>query len=258
MSLLRKNRRKIHGLIADTLKADASGDGHGQPETIARHLARAGMSAEALPYWLDAARKARSQSASHEAIGHLRSGLALLSDLPEDEWRKTVELDFQAMLAPLFLLTVGWASLDGAAAFERSLALCEEINDQAHLPYVLAGLSNAIRWHGKTDEAKRLVDRLFNLAKTTGEPDHLLLAHAMHGQNLMFEGRMRDALGHYEEALKYHRPSEHRDLSLICGFDPAVLAMSLAAYMKWHLGYPDQASALARQAIKMAEALLSA
>ena len=253
MSLLRENRRAIHELIANALKDHVANDGHEEPETIARHFSRAGRSEAALPYWLDAARNARSQSAHQEAIGHLRSGLALLEDLPESSERNATELDFQAILAPLILMTAGWASADGAAAFERARVLCEEIKDDPHFPYVLAGLSNAIRWHGKTAEAKRLVDQLFDLARTTEKADHLLLAHTMHGQNLMFEGRMQDALTHYEEALTIHDPSEHRDLSQFCGFDPAMLAISLASYMKWHLGYPDQASAMALESMKMAD-----
>jgi class 3 adenylate cyclase len=94
-SVLRAERRRAHGAVADALLTPA-GDAP-PPEVVAYHLGAAGRSVEAVEMWRDAARAARQHSRFREAAGHEREILELLPSLPAD-LRDAVELGSRSRL----------------------------------------------------------------------------------------------------------------------------------------------------------------
>ena len=60
----------------------------------------AGLTEEAVDYWLKAGERSRERSAMSEAIGHLTKGLALLNTLEESRARDVRELRFLTTMAP--------------------------------------------------------------------------------------------------------------------------------------------------------------
>jgi hypothetical protein len=79
-SLLKSVRHAHHRRIANTLSADFPDVVSAHPELLAHHFTAAGLSDQAIPYWLSAARLALQRYANHEAIGHA------------DPWPRTSEL----------------------------------------------------------------------------------------------------------------------------------------------------------------------
>lgn len=76
-SLLARDRRRLHGVIAEVLQAQFAPLSQAQPELLAWHHEQAGAHAAAVASWQQAARRATARSAHHEAQGHLRRAEAL-------------------------------------------------------------------------------------------------------------------------------------------------------------------------------------
>jgi tetratricopeptide (TPR) repeat protein len=89
-SMLRRDRRRLHGLLADRMADAASGPGV-RAEVLAVHYGLAGRPAEAMAQWERAARRAARHSLYVEAAAHLTEALACLPELPDDESRDVGE-----------------------------------------------------------------------------------------------------------------------------------------------------------------------
>src|SRR5262249_12434920 len=125
-SLLRKTRQEYHGKIAETLLAQFPETVEHRPELVAHHFTGAGDAAQAVKYWLIAGQAALGRAANHEAIAHLKRGLALVGQLPEPD-RLTQELELQAAIAPALTATQGWASPELDRAYRRAQELLDLI-----------------------------------------------------------------------------------------------------------------------------------
>ena len=73
-SLLKSKRMQVHAQIAEVWKNNFTEQVTNAPEIVAYHYSRANMPAEAMDYWLRAAKRAASRSAYREALAHLDSG----------------------------------------------------------------------------------------------------------------------------------------------------------------------------------------
>src|SRR6266849_2851769 len=77
-SLLKSTRQQYHQRIAEVLEAQFPETIVTQPELLADHYTEAGLIEQAVGYWHKAGQRAASERSAHvEAIGHLRTGLAL-------------------------------------------------------------------------------------------------------------------------------------------------------------------------------------
>src|SRR3989441_4825602 len=83
-SLLKSTRQQYHQRIAHVLEAQFPETAEAQPELVAHHCTEAGLIEQAVGYWQKAGQSAVHRSAHREAIAHLRQGLEVLQDLPEN------------------------------------------------------------------------------------------------------------------------------------------------------------------------------
>src|SRR4029453_17074162 len=123
-SLLKSTRQRYHQHIAQVLEEQFPEICETQPELVAHHYTEAGLSAQAIPYWLRAGQRAIQRSANVEAIAHLRQGIALLTTLPDTPARVQAELTFQTTLGPALMVTRGYAAPEVAATYHRARTLC--------------------------------------------------------------------------------------------------------------------------------------
>jgi len=94
-SLLRRNRQQYHGQIAQLIEQRFPDQVESEPEILAFHYTGAGRTAEAITYWRRAGKLAIDHYANAEAVAHLKTGLGLLKDLPDDAERTTLELEMR-------------------------------------------------------------------------------------------------------------------------------------------------------------------
>ncbi|OYU93333.1 MAG: hypothetical protein CFE45_20970 [Burkholderiales bacterium PBB5] len=215
-SLLARDRRRLHGVIASVLQAQFAPLCEAQPELLAWHQEQAGDTAAALAAWELAARRATARSAHHEAQGHLHRALALLADS---------------------------GAAEGAPATGAPARLATELRLQLLLAGRAAELADAlVAGLGPSPEPLAWLQAHWaqaNLLFHTGQvPQALALAdHCLAG----WAERAARAGGAPARGLLLQHP--------------AVMCHSYAAWALWALGQADAALARARQAVALAEQL---
>src|SRR4029077_11746425 len=109
-SLVKAKRTQFHRRIAEVLEAQFPQTVETQPEVLAHHFAAAGLTEQAVGYWLRAGLRSKERSADVEAIGHLTKGLALLGTLEATPERDVLELRFVTTLGPSYIAVRGYAA----------------------------------------------------------------------------------------------------------------------------------------------------
>ena len=94
-SLLVRRRHEYHEAIAKALERDSGDSADIPPELIAQHYTAAEKTEAAVPWWLQAGKRALERSASVEAVEHLQQGVTLAEGLPngQDKIRLQMELN---------------------------------------------------------------------------------------------------------------------------------------------------------------------
>jgi tetratricopeptide (TPR) repeat protein len=118
------------------------------------------------------------------------------------------------------------------------------------------GLWQSANGSGRILECLRLSDRLLQL--TTRETDDGLRLQAHHSawSTCLFAGDPAAARGHCETGRRLYDPERHRSHRLLYGgHDPGACACYIGAQAHWLLGYADEALALGREALALAERL---
>jgi predicted ATPase len=253
-SLLRSTRQQYHQQIAQVLADQFPESAETEPEVLAHHLTLAGLVEEAVTYWLRAGRRAVDGSAYVEAIRHLRRGLELLRGLPDTLERAQQELPLQATLGLPLLMTRGYAADEVEQAFARARALCDQIGETPQMYPVLWGLWAFYVVRTNFQASTDVGDQLLFLGTRQADAGLLLEAHAAHGLNYFWQGDLATARDHFERAIGYYDPVEHRSHAELYGQDAAVISYSHLSLLLWIQGYPDQALARHRQALELAKA----
>ena len=96
-TLLRSRRQEMHRRIAEVIEAQFPEIAESEPEEVARHLAAAGLSEQALAYRVRAASQSLRSSAMAEALEQLDGALALLDGIADSEETQRQEMEVQAM-----------------------------------------------------------------------------------------------------------------------------------------------------------------
>ena len=106
-SLLKSTRRELHHRIGTVLEEQFPGTVDTEPEILAHHYTKAGLTEAAVIHWQKAGQRAMERSANIEAVSHLTKGIDLLGQLPSTAERIQQELDLQMALGTALMLTGG-------------------------------------------------------------------------------------------------------------------------------------------------------
>ena len=254
-SLLRTERRTIHERFARALEESFPDTVAGQPEVIATHYTKAGMSERAIAYWQRAGELAQQRSANVEAIAAFERGLGLVKTLQPGVQRDRHELDLQFHLGAAFTAASGFAAPEVAAAYERARTLCQTSKDVEQRFAVLRGLwvYHLVQAHlGAADE---LAAEMLALAEIERNQAYELEAHRAAGMTRLWRGDLVPARDHLERGSRIYDPKLHHDHALRYGNDPGIACLVHEAFALWVLGYPDQAAARSERAIGLARQL---
>jgi predicted ATPase len=107
-SLLRSTRQAYHQSVAEMLEQQFPDLVETQPELMASHYTEAGLSEQAIPYWLKAGQRAAQRSANVDGISHLNKGLEVVAGLSDTVERAHHELALQAALGPVLIAVKSW------------------------------------------------------------------------------------------------------------------------------------------------------
>ena len=126
-ALLRRERRELHGRIADNLERLSSDTA--EPAVLARHQEGAGRTDEAVRNWQRAGERSLEQSANREAIEQLRRAIELLESTPPEPRRALLELDLYTTLGATLTAVEGFASQQVEDAYEKARSLCAKVGN---------------------------------------------------------------------------------------------------------------------------------
>ena len=247
-SLLRADRRRLHGRIAEVLETRFPEIVEAQPELLAHHFTEAGLPARAVPLWQRAADRATQGSAYFEAGGHLQRALALLGELPETAERIEREIALQLALGMALAATRTFSTPEAQHAFQRAWELCGRVGQTPQVFASMRGLFVHRLISGDMNGALEMGEQLQAKALEVG-PSLLRMSHQGLGFVMLCRGELAAARSHLEQAIALFESADAGlDLSLPGSGNLLLEAMANLAWTLWLLGLPDQALRLGREA----------
>jgi class 3 adenylate cyclase/predicted ATPase len=254
-SLLKSTRQQYQQRIAQVLEAQFPETAAAAPELLAYHYTEAGLAEQAVGYWQKAGQSAVQHSAHMEAISHLTTGLALLQTLPNTPHRMHQELDFQTLLGTALLATKGYAAPEVEAVYERARTLCQHVGETPQLTKVLVGLFLFYVNRPDFPTSHALGEQLWRLAHQAGDPARLLQAHMVQGVTAFWTGHLAQAQHALEQGIALYDALQPRSMAGDYGQDSGVVCRHYAGWVRWCLGYPDQARTITNAMLTLAQDL---
>jgi predicted ATPase len=97
---------------------------------------------------------------------------------------------------------------------------------------------------------RQLAVQFLALAEKQRATGPLMIGHRLVGMALAHTGALAEALSHYDRAIAFYDPMEHRVLAAHFGQDQRVALLSYRSWLKWLLGYPEAGLTDVEQALK--------
>ncbi len=254
-SLLKNKRREYHRGIAEVLAAQFPDVVETQPELLGHHWAGAGETDSAIVAYHRAGQRAFERSAYAEASSHLRTGLGLLTGIPDAVERERRELQLLVALGPVLVGTKGYSNPEVEEVYARARELCDRFGD-ARLRYtVLSGLLLFHQSRAELATCVELTEQRLALARELDDPALEMLVHENFGTLAYWVGENARAIASLREAQARYEPEGGRALRLEYGTDSAVVSSTYEAQALWFRGYPDQALRKRDESVRIARDL---
>ena len=243
-SLVRDRRRELHVRSARALAALDPTEAAAHPEMLALHLSEGGLVEDAVPHWLEAARRGLARSALSEATRLLRRALTSLERLPATPSNLALRLQVSALFGPALSGLTGPHSVETQDHYTKALELCRQLpEDPSHFP---------IYWGWwrldplNLERATALLDR----AVTRNDPELLLQAHHGNWACRLNTGSFERCCEHVEVGLSIYHEGDYRHLArTYANHDPKVCAHGCRAQAYWMQGKLRRAMDDERQAL---------
>jgi predicted ATPase len=154
-ALVKGKRQRFHQRIVAVLEGRFPQTTQTQPELLAHHFTEAGLTEQAVGYWLKAGLRSRERSAESEAIGHLSRGLALLETLDESPERDARELAMVCALGAAYIASRSYSADGVGPVFARARELCERVGQP---PQVFASMFGSWVFHFTRGDFRRCME----------------------------------------------------------------------------------------------------
>ena len=251
-SLLRRQRQELHARIGKVLEAQFPEVASTQPEIVAHHFAQAGFADVAIDYWRKAGELALRRSANVEGVTHLTRAIELIRSLPADSVRNRRELDLHLALGQMMRASEGYASSETLRTFARARDLLDDGAAVSERTTVLYGLWSVHYVRAEHAAARQVALQCLQLAEQHPSTDAPALAHMLMGCSQWAMGDFVDGRRHLEQTRKVS--GIDKDGVLVSRFSQnnVIAALSYLSWTLWPLGYPEQAVAATREAVRRA------
>lgn len=236
-SLTVSRRRELHGRIADQL----DGSPFVPPELVARHLAAAGRSSEAVDRWCEAGQVALGRFALAEAVAHCGAGLDLIPELAPGPGRELLELQLRSEMAPALVAIRGWAAPEVGTLLEPAVPLARAHHASDRMLPVLHGL-----WVHHMSAAQHQValgwaEEQLAAARETGDEVLELTGHRSLMTSHFWLGDLTASMEHGDHIRSQYDADRHHHIAELTNADPYTADGSYRCQALWILGRPDQA-----------------
>ena len=221
-------------------------------------LQQAGFTERAVDYLRKAGQRSIERSANAEAIGHLTRALELLQSRPDNPQRNAA-FPLEVMLSQAMIASYGYTAPRTRETLLRARALIDDSTDPLQKFAVLYGLWASHYVAGEPAKQRDSVEFLAE-AERTDDAAILCVAHRLVGTTYVAMGEFATGLHHLKQAAAgvctlEHSSSERHAGYHIFGQDIGASTLCYLSWALWHLGYIDQASEAATEAMKLADKL---
>jgi predicted ATPase len=199
------------------------------------------LTAAAVPLWMHL-------SLVEECRVRVEQALAALAASASPDER--LEMRLYAAQGALLIIARGAEAHDSAAAWTRTLALAERLDDAEYQLRALWGLWAFHVNTGGYETPLKLAERFVDLAAKQPASNASLLGQRMLGGSLYLRGDLTGAREHLERVIAEYVASDERSHTLRFQFDPRVSARVFVAWILWLQGLPDQAIRAAEKAVE--------
>ena len=254
-SLLKRERRVLHSRVAQHLNDTAVHTGDASPEILAHHYTMAGMNKEAVDNRYLAGQRAVRRSANTEASAQLSLAIEQLLELDQSIERDRREIEILVLKAGVLRSTAGIAADETGSVYARIRDLCERVEETRHLFPVLNGLYSFHLVRAEYDLARTVAAQLLDLAASTRETQHQMVAHRAMGAVLFHIGELGPAYEHLSKALDLYNQERDGHLAFIYGSDHAAITSCFLSLAVWMRGDPDKALEVQERAVAGAKEL---
>lgn len=253
-SLLKKQRRQYHKLIAAVLEEKFRDVAESQPELVAYHYEESGVPAKAVVYWHRAAQRALAHGANREALSHARRAIEIVRNLPADPKNAERELELRMIEGPVLLALKGWASSELGLCYSRARELCAMLPKSKKLFDTLRGIWSNDMVAARLYQALAAAEELHTMALAAEDDDLRLESRGALCDTLSWLGRPVDSLAQARRGLGlYDFDLHHVKHSVAFGEDPAGMFYTYGCVSLNLLGLRGEAQQLADEAIELLE-----
>ena len=175
LSLLASDRQQLHQRLARLLQEEFPAVAEAEPELMAHHCERGGLTVESVDYLLKAGQDALQRSAQLEAMNHLTRALDLLLGLPPAPELLERELSLRSMLIVVLEAVKGWGDPEVAGNAERCAALCRELGEHESL---IPALSSLWAYHLVRADRQPTIDLADEIARLAETPAQVYMGYS--------------------------------------------------------------------------------
>jgi DNA-binding SARP family transcriptional activator len=246
-------RRRNHLLVAEALQRLHAGDLDSVSRQVSRHYECAGRPADAVRWYLSAARQAQRLHADHEAVRILERARELVSSLPADA-RLRNELEVLSALPAALVGVEGFASSRLTAVQQRALEVAGSLGMEPVAPLLRSLVMSRLCRHD-FGGARAAAKQLRHGAERTGDVGLVIESEYLLGITAFWGGQLPSAREHLERVVERFRTGERSEHLVRFGHDPAIVCLSRLGNTFWLLGRDDAARKARDTAVAMAIAL---
>jgi predicted ATPase len=179
----------------------------------------------------------------------------MVGSLPESQEHRRLALGWQVMLGQAMVAHHGYAAPETRKVLLQAKTLFDDFADPAQ-KFAILYMTWACHYVGgevskQTDAATEFLVE----AERHNDTAVLCIAHRILGTTCVTTGEFAAGLHHLERARALYNPEHHARYRHQYGQDIGAAALCYLSWALWHLGYVDQASAVAAEAMKRAEEL---
>jgi len=248
-SLLKSRKRQLHARVATVIETHFPQRSESQPELLAEHFTAANDVVKAIPYWMTAGYKALLGWSLAESVSHYTSALELTATIKDEETRAATELDVRTGLGTATMALHGWPAPKVREVAEPACALFDQGYGSTVAFQNFWNLWLHYGCRAEHREGLAVVARMLKLASERGDPTMKLVASFTASIANFWVGNYREAVEHETAALGLYDFERDGGLVWTHNHDPRNTLLSWGANRVWALGFPDQARALADQAV---------
>ncbi|POF31769.1 AAA family ATPase [Roseibium marinum] len=230
ISILRSTCKSYHRRIAEALQTEIMATSSIEPELIAWHLEKAGVSDKAIDFLEIAGRQAVGVSAHHEAAQHFRRALDLANrNNASGKYNERIK-QFLLLLGPQLLAENGFASAEVKSVYRRAKSLSNICVDKSQNSEILWGLWSNCIVRAELHTAVELAEDFLSLAPETGDPLNKIAGFYARGISSYYKGAFAQAEQDLTTAVAAYEAPFDEEMALRFGVN---LRVTANAYLLW-------------------------